>query len=96
MGQDRAPFDKSGAPFAYLGMQPEVAGAETTNFPSTTSARIEEAPQVQSVRGRFASVACAELSANTARSVKRRHALMPSRWPLNRTEKGWQEITRTA
>jgi hypothetical protein len=27
---------------------------------------------------------------------ERRHALMPSRWPLNRTEKGWQEITRTA
>src|SRR5437588_9093548 len=66
-------------------MQPEVAGGETTNFPSTTSARTEDAPQVQSVCWRFAPVACAELSISTATSAKRRHALTRSRWPQNRT-----------
>jgi hypothetical protein len=66
-------------------MQPEVAGGATTSFPSTTSARIEDAPQVQSVRWRFAPVACAELSVRTVTSAKRRHALTRSRWQQNRT-----------
>jgi hypothetical protein len=66
-------------------MQPEVTGGETTNFPPTTSARIDEAPQVQSVRWRCAPVACAELSVSTGTSAKRRHALTRSRWPQNRT-----------
>jgi hypothetical protein len=66
-------------------MQPEVTGGETTNFPPTTSARIDEAPQVQSVRWSCAPVACAELSVSTGTSAKRRHALTRSRWPQNRT-----------
>jgi hypothetical protein len=77
-------------------MQPEVAGGETTNLPSTTSARIEEAPQVQSVCWRFAPVACAELSANTATSAKKRHALTRSRLPQSRTQQGWQVVIRVA
>ena len=77
-------------------MQPDVAGGETTSFPSTTSARIEDAPQVQSFSLRFAPVACAELSVRTVTSAKRRHALTRSRWPQNRTGQGWQEVSRVA
>lgn len=77
-------------------MQPEVVGSDTTIFPSTTSARIEEAPQVQSVRSRFAPVACAELSNETAASENRMHALKRSRWPQNPTAEGWQGIRRPA
>src|SRR5256714_1104139 len=58
-------------------MQPEVAGGDTTNFPSTTSARIEDAPQVQSVCWRFAPVACPEFSNSTATSGPR--SCSPSR-----------------
>src|SRR6266516_4232142 len=77
-------------------MQPEVTGGETTNFPPTTSARIDETPQVQSVRWRCAPVACAELSVSTGTSAKRRHALTRSRWPQNRTRRGWREVSGVA
>lgn len=77
-------------------MQPEVAGGETMSFPSTTSARIEDAPEVQAVGRLFAPVACAELSVSTATSASRRQALTRSRWPQYRTARAWREITRTA
>jgi hypothetical protein len=77
-------------------MQPEFTEGETTSFPCTTSARIEEAPQVQSVCFRSVPVACAERNVSTATSAKTSHTLTLRRGPQSRIEQGWQEVSRVA
>src|SRR6266496_2623404 len=80
----------------YLGIQPDVAGGETTSFPSTTSALIDDAPQVQGVRWRPAPVACADLSASRPTSARSRQTPKRSRWPQSLTARGCRAATRSA
>jgi hypothetical protein len=67
------------------GMQPDVVARPATISPSTTAARIDEAPQVQGgVPPRFAPGA-AEVKAITAMSAMSRQATRRSRWPQRLT-----------
>src|SRR5829696_6319661 len=77
-------------------MQPDVAGCEVTSFPSTISARTEDAPQVQVVGSRLAPTAVAALSVSTAMSAMNKQAITRSRWPQSLTRQGWRWRTASA
>src|SRR5215207_5667842 len=77
-------------------MQPDVAGCEVTRFPSTISARTEDAPQVQVVGSRLAPTAVAALSVSTATSAMSKQAITRSRRPQSLTKQGWRWRTASA
>jgi len=66
-------------------MQPDVAGGETTSFPSTISALIDDAPQAQAAPPRPAPVAWAALNDSTPTIAIRRQTMNMSRWPQSTT-----------
>jgi hypothetical protein len=70
----------------YLGMQPVVAGGDSTSFPSTISALTDDAPHMQGAWSRLAPVACADLKASTPASAAiTRQTLTRRRRPQNLT-----------